>query len=868
VSANNFLRLSQYRAIWRLRAFAERQRFQLLSRVFRIRYFAREERANTGILVSFLSLTAWQLLLAVFIAGVLELLELALVPELIDRWPVPDSANYVVWLSTTAQIGGVFIALYFTAVTAAAGAIYAQVPNNVRDLLARERVGNIYIRYLTLATFIPLCLIALHLGGFEPLRLAIPLLVVISGTGIIAFAALGRRAFNLFDPTKLAGSLFWELGRWLATVSAGGFRWQDRSFQSHSHRQATAVTETLNTLADLASTHANLDSAPLLELSLRIVVFLAEYQRRKLRIPTDSLWFEQKYEHKAWYVTDDTATTMAHTSGVSLSPAAVPTYNWLETRLEAGPLKCFELNAAGKRLDNLQDLLQSIDAYVTALAANGNLLGATSFIGKVQNIYEQATSGSSTSEEEARRVAITDAICSLHLRPLLAYRIALEQRTPDLIMQRLERVQWSHGESLYKNGFVTPELRQLEWLLPRIQMEIEAEGLVLTPVWYARDLILKSQAEDLDQSIAAVLGSGTALSAWSDRLVKSGFIWQSAAVLSRYLEYLSKLDSHLPYLGARVKELQVAKRLTDLPWPDLKPDSWLQDAGKQRRELARTIAGHITLLSGLKQREDVPDYRGQFIHETGENLFNALLAREADDAMALMPHYLTGSLSLFEELRPPQNKAFDAWAEQKFQIAAAPIIDVLELSGHAKLLAEFYGDKQIWSAIRSAWDVLLQTNPAMVTWLAAIMRGGLPRFQIPHRGLVRTNWSMRVQRVLNKLPQRNTMHGGPGGFFGAASVVHPSTLVRYCATYKFHDGRNIFAALYLSELPGGRGLEWGHGVRDLKRSLELEEERYHGEDQEIPEAEELNEVAEVDRVEQVNEAEELNETKEGNETQE
>jgi hypothetical protein len=471
-----FLRLSQHRAFWRLRALAEKLRFRLLSRVFQVRYFAREERANQAILFSFLTLTAWQLFVAIGIALTFQLVELALVPQLVDRWQVPESANYVTWLSTVAQIGGVLIALYFTAVTAAASAIYAQVPNNVRDLLARERVGNIYIRYLILATFIPLCLIALHLTGLEPLRLAIPLLVVMSGTGIIAFAALGRRAFNLFDPTRLAGSLFWELGRWLSQVSAGGFRWQDRSFQNHAHRQARATAETLETLADLAATHANLDSAPLLDLSVNILAFLTEYQARKLTIPTDSLWFEQKYEHKPWYLTEDSTTTMAHRAGVSLNPTAVPEYNWLEAQLEKIPLKCLEINATRRRLDNLRDLLAPIDAYVTALAAQGDISTSTSLVHKVQKLYERAHSGDeepdSKKQEGMQDVGLADAISSLHLRPLLAYRKALDKQTIDITTGRLRRVRWPERESIYRNGFLGNELRQLEWLSPRIEMEI------------------------------------------------------------------------------------------------------------------------------------------------------------------------------------------------------------------------------------------------------------------------------------------------------------------------------------------------------------------------------------------------------------
>src|SRR6266542_6156197 len=160
--SGTFLRASQYRIFWRIRSAVLRIRFKVLSQIFRIRYIARDKRTNAGILLSFITSTASQFLVAVCVTATLEVAELLLVPLVATRWPIPESSNYVTWLSSLAQIGGVFIALYFTAVTAAAGAIYATVPNNIRELLTRERIGNIYIRYLTQATFIPLCLIAVQ----------------------------------------------------------------------------------------------------------------------------------------------------------------------------------------------------------------------------------------------------------------------------------------------------------------------------------------------------------------------------------------------------------------------------------------------------------------------------------------------------------------------------------------------------------------------------------------------------------------------------------------------------------------------------------------------------------------------------------
>jgi hypothetical protein len=834
VNPRTFLRLSQHRWFWRLRARAQRVRFGFLGRVFQVRYFAKQERGNQWILFSFLRVTFLQLFVAIALASALQVLDLLFVPLLASWWPAPDPANYVSWLGAIAQIGGVFIALYFTAVTAAAGAVYAQVPNNIRDLLARERIGNIYIRYLTQATFLPLCLVALHFLGLEPMRVAVPFLVLLAGTGIIAFAALGRRAFDLFDPTRLAASLFGDLGGWLEQVSVGGFNWEDRSFQAHAHRQAASVVDTLQTLSDLAAAHANLDSAPLVEFSVKVLILLAEYEQRKLRIPTDSLWFEQKYEHKNWYQTEDSTVQLAHHTGTSLGPTSVPEYNWLESRLHAIPIRCFELNVGRRRLHNLQGLLSGFDAYMAALATNGNVQAGFELSRKMRDIFEDAGSASVPAAEKqperAEDVGMADAICFLPLRILVAYRAALGRRTPQATKERIERLRWDDVESIYNGGFVAEELRQLEWLLPRIKLESEVEGTILTPVWYQQDLVSKSQAENLSKDIDAVVNAGTRFFLdWSDRLVRQGRPWQSAAVLSRHLEYLNKLEHHLSFFKAGSDALVAARHLTDRPWPDLKPELWIAATQKSRERLIRAVARHIVLLAASQKPEGVPDYLGQFVHETGENLFDALLGRRAGEARALIRPYLAGTLVLFEGMKPSAPKP-DVWTEQKLQIAAAPVLDILELSGYGKLFAELYADGQLWTAVSGVWDNLLGKRPGILQWLAAIITGGIPHFQLPHRGLMRTTWSMRVQQELTKLPHRNSGRGGVGGIFGA-DVVHSSPLVRCCARYDFHNGRDLFAALYLSKQAGADRLDWGRGAKDLIESLRLEEKSY-GEDEE------------------------------------
>lgn len=832
MDSGTFLRIAQYRVFWRVRAGLKRIRFQVLRQIFRIRYIARDQRTDAGILTSFVTSTATQFLVAVCITVGLELLELLLVPFLSARWPIPESSNYVSWLGSLAQIGGVFIALYFTAVTAAAGAIYATVPNNIRDLLTRERVGNIYIRYLTQVAFIPLCLIALDLAGFPPLRLALPVLVILAGTGIIAFAALGRRAFDLFDPTRLAWSLFADFGRWLDQVSAGGFRWKDPEFQTHAHRQANSVVDGLLTLADLAATHKNLESGPLLDFSVRIIALLSEYQRRKLRIPTDSYWFGQKQEHPSWYMTDDSTTSMAHQTGTTLNPTSVRQYHWFEDRVETILVNCFDVNIRRGRVDNVGELLSASGTYVHALARSGDLRRATALVERLREKWERHCSESSA-PESATDIGIADALGSLQIQVLVAYRSAMEQLSPDSTINRIESVNWSRPESLYAKGFSSVELRLLEWIAPRLESEHEIEGKIRTPTWYIQDLVSRVQMEAMVENLKSVLERGSELQNWSDRLLKAGLVWQSAAVLARELEYMNKLAVHQGFLLARFEALNAAKHLSDLQWPKFDKSEWVESVSKVRIQLNRSMAVHIVLLKESEEVTDVPDYLGQFIHETAEGLVDVLLKNQTGEVQALFTPFLMGTFALFERMKP-SHPTFDVWTERKLQVAAAPVIDLLELSGSAKLLAELHGEAKLWTPVATAWDSLLANNPKMLSWLAVITSGGMPLFQIPHRGLVRTNWTLRVQRELNQLPKRGFVERG-SGLFIREEVEHPSPLVRYCAKYEFHDGWQIFAAAYLAKQPGGEKLRWGQGVSSLIKALDREEEEDNEEDDETSE---------------------------------
>ncbi len=182
-------------------------------------------------------------------------------------------------------------------------------------------------------------------------------------------------------------------------------------------------------------------------------------------------------------------------------------------------------------MDNIGELLGAAGMYIDALAFSGDLSRATALVGRMREKWEQHCSENNTIPEATAHVGIADALGSLQIRVLLAYRSVVKRLSPDSTADQLRRVNWARVESIYSKGFTSAELRLLEWISPRLEAEKEIEGKIRRPNWYIQDLIMKAQMEAMVGNLNSIVEKGSECQGWSDRMVKAGRVWQSAAVL-------------------------------------------------------------------------------------------------------------------------------------------------------------------------------------------------------------------------------------------------------------------------------------------------------------------------------------------------
>jgi hypothetical protein len=508
-----FLFLAQHRLFWKLRTFLSRLLFSIKGRFFKFRYGLQEERTNFQTFRGLLQSTGKQLLLAIFVSIVLQAINPYLQPFYeYAHLKIPDDSDYVTFLATVSGISGIFIGLYFAGITTVGASVYSQVPNNLRELLAKERFGNVYMRFLAFLTFIGLCLIGLRILGYPRIHIAIPFIVFLSGVGIIAFVKYGRMFFYLFDPSALSYSIFDDLRRWLRIVRVGGYRWDDQAFQAHANKQATIALETLETLADLTSNpnHPHLNGRPFSELAKYTLGFLIHYHKLKNQIPSGSLWFEQRYSHRDWYRTEETTLTLAHQTGTMIQPEVINDKLWIEDRLIPIVLHCIDINLKGKRFNLVQELLEVLDAYLRCLSKRGEVKQAFDTLEKL-NVSIFTEIGKSADKlvirEPDEDLGVAERLAMMPITILLSYSESISKLNKAEISKRLARIRWQSNSDIYLQGFHEYMLPRLEWFKPRMNFELSVEDKIISPLWYQTELTIQVEAEKLVENINCLISS-------------------------------------------------------------------------------------------------------------------------------------------------------------------------------------------------------------------------------------------------------------------------------------------------------------------------------------------------------------------------
>ncbi len=832
---NRFLlQLYQSRGFWLLRSILRNIFFWLGARIYSVRYRLNEERANYQSFRHLFRITWALLLICIVIAALIQTIDSYLYSYYGSIGiAIPDDSDYVTLLATISGIGGVFIGLYYAGLSMVGSTTYARVPNNIRDLLAHERFGNVYMGFLAFLTFLGLILIAFREMGFPKVHFAIPLVTILAGIGIISFVKLGQRAFYFFDPTALSHHLFKELHRWLSMVVIGGFRWQDQSFQNHAHKKASATLDTLKTLSDITSKEPHLNGKPFIELSKNVLKFLIVYEDAKRKIPTESVWYQQQYQHRDWYRTGDTAVDLAHQTSTMIQPEITTNNEWIEERCIPIVKRCIEVNLVNGRYTDLFGLFDYTGVYIKKLAREGSVDRAFVLVENLmETVLDQFTKQTDSNlQGTLEKLGLVERLSALTISVALTYRETMESISSQTIKNMVSSVRWTKEASIYRQGFSKHCLSRVEWLKPRLVFEKTVEGHVVSPLWYLTELVRQVEAKQFVASAETLIIKSADLFKTSiKKATDCSRPWLAAAIMSREWEYWHKVSDQLNNIWPKVWDELTSERYIDgLPWSQLDLEELRSKSDARQNELLSQMSKQNILLALINRPENYPDYAGQFLHTSGEVAFDALLKNDTALLKNVFKPYLHGALLKFDKLKPTTSIT-DWHAQQDFKIAAAPLLDLIDISGYAKLMADYHENVLLWETVTQAWDKYLnrEREQSPLPLLAGAVAFTESAFGIiPHRSVLRTSWKQKIMNVLRNVPRREV--DGIEAITSDIEIDHEDVLVRIFVGERHlsrYDGIDVFINFYLRNCEDGESLDFGRNRQHFPNALQRAKRRY------------------------------------------
>ncbi len=841
-----FLFLAQYKSFWKMKASILDKIFAVKVKAFNSQKYFEEKKKDYSYFQSILKISQSSIFLAILLGIVLQLTNKALAPFIEKimfyffkyipiELTIINEGDYVTFLATVAAIGGVFIGLHYAGLSTLNGSLYSSLPNNVRNLLIQERYGSIYIKYLSFLTYLSLVLIAFRLFGFERIYL-MPFFISIGiGIGIYAFVDLGKRVFYLFDPTVLAPTLFDNLKDNVKNVQVGSLYVHNKNFQKHNNKLAKYQLDTLLTLLQLAKKESNLSAHSLIELSQDTLTFLSTYQNMKQKIPSNSLWYEEKYNHTDWYKMSETVVDISYKTATVPTPEVIYNKYWIENKTLPFILEAIKVNIEYKRFDITHVLLDSFSKYIQWMVISSEIKYAQKQLQSLQNLIIDLVLNEKLQDYQLEMIGVLEVVMNIPVVMALVFYQSIHEYSYSEVSLKLKKIDWLDKSDKYNHGFSFFTLSQLEWLSEKLIYEYRIENYIVTPHWYQLDIIMLNITERFIENITCFVETiNDSYNHSMKRLNDPKFAYFKATMLNKQWEYLFKFAHQLSKIETILNDYATNRKIADLNWKKV-DFAILQSKLEQfQNNLLKEISRSSILVGLLSRPTDYPDFFGQFLHITGESLIDALYEDNLDLFTEIFPSYFYGSIMKFEQLKPSQDTA-DWKREHEFKIAAAPIMDLIDMSGYTKVFSEFYQNDDYWKVVEQTWekyltDQNLTIKPEFFAAVIGLVESG---FGLGHRSTNRTRWKQIVDYKLKDLEKKDIYHPSrsPMSFISSEVFVnHPSALVRLFAKEKHgshYDGIDIFIEFYLKTLKIPEDYNYGRrDYRDIVHSLEHEEEFY------------------------------------------
>lgn len=688
---------------------------------------------------------------------------------------ITDS-EYVTFLGAIATLGGVFIALYFSSLSAINATLYSTFSNNLRDLLYREKLGNSYIKFLSNTTFFAFSLIVFFLLGYEKIYVAIPIMLILIGMTIFSYIELGMYTSKLFNVDTLSNSIFMNLYKYINNSIKKDMYHQDKNFQNHHYTLTSQELELLRSLLDTSLLNYKIHNDSLYTISLATLNLLTYYQGKKRLIPYESLWYQQKVKYKDLYKPGNTGLNIFLQSATM--PQGDTKYNlfWIEDKLVPYMIKILINKIQNNEIEHYKNILASFDKYLSYLVQFGNIEYAIKIITQLkEEIYKL------DSLNRSEMFELTKYIYSLPLNIIFNFYHNINVYSYSDVSTIVNNNNLAKDDLQHK--FQEDSIESLNWLQKRLKVEYEAENdKEITPKWYQLEILMLSISRNFINDIESI---DRLLNKFFNQDLENKDLQLYSIMLTQKWETINKYILHFYKIEEILNEYQKERKIDDLNWKKFSIEK-LQEQNNQLRKETILEIGTVLHKIGKREDENFPDIFGYFLQLTSDNLLELSIEKNFVDLKEIYPSFLMSSLLKYEELKPKLNNVdeLDWRKENEFIVSFHPIMNLIEITGLIKTVLEFNDEQETWVFIEKLWLDLFNNavNALNVQFFETIISITESAMGMPIGDEQRFNWKNKVKDYLEDNIERDSFvqaNQGKYSFMHHENIIlHDSVLIR------------------------------------------------------------------------------------------
>lgn len=816
-------RLQQYKFFWTFKNWYKNAiHFNFWKIFFQGQYWVREER--TG--MRFFESTLTSFFKAIFYSAVI----IIILQQYNHFYPVSitfDSEAADTFLGAIASLSGVFLGLYFTAISSIASNLLLKAHQDVKEYFFSSPMGSQYVQTVEITGIVSLFYLVTKSFGYTLHPVGFIFLSLLGAYIVIRFWKVGAEVYNFAQPTSSLPLMMREITMSIKDVAPPGFNWNKDFLQNHRAKRVNRILDSVKRYIEFGVNEIKLKEEELSYALHTYATLLDFYTDYKRRIPTNSFWYRTKYQYNKWTLTDSSQILVALHTGTTTSPQEIKNYTWFEGKVldSVVPILSFYL-----RDRNYGAFFQSHEIFVSTaeiyapqfdVEAVKNLVNRLEILGDEFYRIPEDLVTSQTAKSE--KMAFIDSQGRLAIAVMLGLTKYLHDTKGSDFPELVEKINWKLGKkAVYKEKVPYETLARLESLADELFNEQSIEGRILTERWYRQSYCLQRYLYAL-QSYYDYIKSlhNDYFEKKFTVLVELKRFDFTAQLLERWMEFSSKHVDLLRHLKRHLEEVEQYKSLHDLPWPDFKLDEELAWAEKQEKVVSDKLIALLPILQGSVSDAGIPDYFGHALTLGVKACYEACEEGDVERFRRIFPIVHNASIVAHQRTRTD----VEAWKQEESKIiySTEPLVNLFEISGFGILYSELLQNLALKEVVEETWDryfTSVQDAKAVIQFIAAIVEYRKGIFKIMPQATLRANWQIAFNHAMSEkgLPVFPDIRGPYSD-----DPNHPSILIKVISDVgglNMRSAEDVFIEMYLSNRPEAEGVDFADDIRESIRRYE------------------------------------------------